>query len=501
MRTDESGAPPGAHAGGLSRRQLLVRAGAGALAASIPGWRALGAGSRGDPRLRALAAVTKGRLLTPASPGYGSARLPVNARYDGIRPLAILQAANAQDVRQAMLWARRNNVAIAARSGGHSYAGYSSTRGLLVELGTLDQVLLRSNGTALVGAGTRLIDMYQALANRGRVVPGGSCPTVGVGGLALGGGVGFSGRAFGTTSDNIVGIEIVTTDGRIRNCDARNDADLLWACQGGGGGNFGIVTRFRFQTHPVGGGSYFFASFPWDSAEDVVARWQRWAPEGPDELFSILSLSSGETLNVLGQYLGPRSSLQRLLRDLTRVASPATLQVGSDDFLDLQLRWAACVGKTVSQCAVVPHLRWAAKSQYVDTPLPARGIATLVSQLERPNAGSILMDSYGGAINRVKPSATAFVHRDNLFSYQFYVGWSAPSQAASSLAWLRGAARAVRPWSSGFAYQNYIDPDLADWPHAYYGSNLPRLVQVKRKYDADGILHFAQGIRPGLPGS
>jgi FAD/FMN-containing dehydrogenase len=486
----------------LSRRTFLARAGGAALAAS-PAWRAVGAGGPADARLRALAGQVRGPLLTPADRAYGRARLVVNARYDDVQPLAVLRAAGADDVRAAVRWARRTGVPIVARSGGHSYAGYSTTRGLVVDLGALASVRPDPAGaTALVGAGARLVQVDAALARRGLAIPTGSCPSVGIGGLALGGGVGFSSRAWGTTSDNVVAVDVVTADGRLLTCDARHHADLLWACRGGGGGNFGIVTRFRLRVHRVRGGSWFTATFPWAAVEEVVARWQRWAPEGPDALFSLVSLSSGggtPTVRVLGQFLGPEGPLRALLRGLTRAAAPSSLAVGRDGYLGLQLRWAGCLGESVTACAVPPHLAFAGKSDYVSRPLPAHGIATLARQVDgsaRAGGGAILLDSYGGAINRVPASATAFVHRDNLFSFQYYAGWSAPGAARASLGWLRAARAAMRPWVSGLAYQNYIDPELQDWPRAYYGRNLARLVEVKRRYDPDGLFRFRQGIRP-----
>jgi FAD/FMN-containing dehydrogenase len=159
----------------------------------------------------------------------------VNTRYSGIRPLAILRARNVSDVRAAVRWCAKHDVKIAARSGGHSYAGYSTVQGgLVVDLGRLDGISVAPGGkTVQVGAGNRLIDMYSALASRGLTVPAGSCPTVGVGGLALGGGVGLAGRALGTTSDNIQSLTVVTANGQAVTADSRRNPDLYWACRGG----------------------------------------------------------------------------------------------------------------------------------------------------------------------------------------------------------------------------------------------------------------------------
>ena len=168
-------------------------------------------------------------------------------------------------------FARRFGLPIAARSGGHSYAGWSSTTGLMVDVGPMQS--FRVDGSRVtVGAGLRLIDFYTQLAARGLAVPGGSCPTVGIAGLTLGGGVGVLGRQYGLTCDNLVGLEMVTADGRIRQVDAGHDPDLLWASQGGGGGNFGIATSFTFTARPLASLTQFFLSWPWSQAARVRRR-------------------------------------------------------------------------------------------------------------------------------------------------------------------------------------------------------------------------------------
>jgi FAD/FMN-containing dehydrogenase len=230
----------------LDRRALLVRGAAAAAALAAPG-RAAPAGGR----LAALAARVSGPVIGRSSAAYGQARLVYNERYDGIRPLGVVQPVSVADVRQTVDWSRRTGVPIAIRSGGHSYAGYSTGGGLVLDLGRLRSIHLAPSGHATVGAGARLIDVEAALAARGRAIPAGSCATVGIGGLALGGGVGFASRKLGTTSDNVVSLGIVTADGRYRTCSAREHADLYWACRGGGGGNFGVVTHFELRTHPA----------------------------------------------------------------------------------------------------------------------------------------------------------------------------------------------------------------------------------------------------------
>jgi FAD/FMN-containing dehydrogenase len=447
-------------------------------------------------------------VIGRTSAAYAGARVSFNERFDGVRPLAVLRAAGAADVRQAILWARRHGIRIRARSGGHSYAGYSTVEdGLVIDLSALDGIVVnRQARRATIGAGALLIDIYARLANGGATIPAGSCPTVGVGGLALGGGVGFASRKLGTTADNVLAVQIVTADGRVLKCDRNTHADLYWACRGGGGGNFGVVTSFRFRIHPVTSASYFVLTWPWTSMTDVVAAWQRFAPHAPDGLFSICRLATGATqptVQAFGQFFGSEAKLRQLLAPLRDVPG-GSLATGTSSYLDLMERWAGCLTLEFEECHLAPggslaRTRFAAKSDYVAKRLPAAGIATLRTRIEQRQGhggGAAILDSYGGAINRVPLGATAFVHRHELFSIQYYAGIANAAGDAAALAWLRGFRSAMRPFASGFAYQNYIDADLVDWEHAYYGSNYPRLRLVKSKYDPDNVFRFRQSIRP-----
>jgi hypothetical protein len=198
--------------------------------------------------------------------------------------------------------------------------------------------------------------------------------------------------------------------------------------------------------------------------------------------------------------MGDQASLRRALRGLTSAVTPSSLSVGTSSYLDLILRWAGCLGESPSECRVPPSDLFAATSSYARKPLTGAGARAIVAAVERRQAqsslgsGAILLDSYGGAINRVAPDATAFVHRDALFSLQYLCYWGSASAAAPSIAWLNGARRAVRPFVSQFSYQNYIDPGLPDWPTAYYGTNLERLQDIKARRDPDDVFRFRQSI-------
>jgi FAD/FMN-containing dehydrogenase len=335
-------------------------------------------------------------------------------------------------------------------------------------------------------------------------VPTGSCPTVGISGLALGGGVGFAGRAMGATCDNILAVRIVTADGRVQVADPNTNPDLLWACRGGGGGNFGAVTALTLATHPVSTAAYGFCDFPWSEASAALAAWQGVAPHGPDELYLICALETGSSapqVRVFGQLLGGgEDDLRAAMAPITAVPG-ASLSTGSGSYLDVQEIWAGCASESAAACRTIQPSSFAARSAYVARPLGADGAAAIVRAIEArqsagAGSGAVLLDPYGGALNRVAPDATAFVHRDQLYSVQMLAYWGSAGQGAAAEEWLDGLADDLRPHTSGQAYQNYIDPGLQGWEQAYYATNLPRLRAVKRRWDPDRVFRFRQGIPP-----
>jgi FAD/FMN-containing dehydrogenase len=439
-----------------------------------------------DRPVAALAKMLDGHVVVPAGAGYDAARRLWNTRFDGLRPRAIVYCASIPDVQRVVRWGRKNAIHVVPRSGGHSYAGYSSGNGVVVaDVSQLHAVTV-AGGLATIGAGAMLGPVYAALAQHGVSIPAGSCPTVGIAGLALGGGVGYASRQLGTTADRLRRVHIVTAEGELRRCDATHHSDLFWACRGGGGGNFGIVTDLTFATAPVSNVAVFSIEWPWSQAVQAVTAWQAFAPHAPDSLFSVLDLIAtgppATTPHVVsaGQYFGPESDLASLLQPLTSVGTPTRVRTQTLSYLDAMAHWAG--GKA--------RLSFAAKSDYVNTPLPQAAIAALVNGVaarQSTGRGAIFLDAHGGAINRVPKGATAFVHRDALFSIQY----TAQNGGAT---WLAQVYAQLRPHVSGFAYQNYVDPKLATWRHAYYGGNLARLRKIKRDVDPHGFFHFAQSV-------
>ncbi len=465
-------------------------------------------------------------LIRPGEQGYRRARLLFDPRFDHLRPAGIAYCRSAADVSACLAFARRFAVPVAARSGGHSYAGWSSTSGLIVDVTQLAS-FQADGSTVQVGTGIRLIDFYSQLADRGLAVPGGSCPTVGIAGLTLGGGVGVLGRALGLACDNLQAVQIVTADGQVRDCDSQQHPDLFWASRGGGGGNFGVATSLTFGAHRLPAMTLFFLSWPWSQAERVLAGWQAWAPYQGDELWSNLHLSAAPggpspfSVQVGGTFLGSPGDAAALLDKLyAAVGSQGSGEPFETSYLAAMLDEAGCSDLTVPQChlpSLVPAGQLArqpefAKSDFFTRPLPPAAISKLVAGTEQfagvgaaaGASGGVALDACGGAINRVGPAETAFVHRDALFLAQYTTTWTpgprrgvvVDSGARRQRQWQRGLHAAMRPYASGQAYQNYIDPELADWRQAYYGANYPRLARVKAAYDPGQLFRFPQGITP-----
>ena len=479
----------------LTRRQLLAR-GATLAFGAVPFADALAAAAPPTGIFRELDRSLRGDVIQRGAPGYNAARVLYDTRFDAVKPQAIAYCESLADVQKTVRWARKHGVRIVPRSGGHSYGGYSTTSGVIVDVSRLHATSVTASGRAAVGAGAQLLDVYTALAARGRMIPGGTCPTVGIGGLTQGGGIGLSGRKYGLTSDNLLEATVVLADGSVAVANAQQHQDLFWALRGGGGGNFGIVTRFVFRTHPASDVTTYSLEWPWSDAKAVVQAWQQLAPHAPDELASVLNVSAaaggGAGITSAGQFFGSETALRSLLAPLANAGTPTRYTTTPRTFLGAVHYFAGGGGGRST---------FAAKSSIGARLLTSAGIDALLHQIEAKRtagtgSGIVLLDAWGGAINRVPKARTAFVHRGALFSLQYLAYWSAGEPAAPNLAWLRRCYAATQPYLSGFAYQNYIDPDLSTWPHAYYGSNLPRLRQVKRRYDPHNVFHFRQSIRP-----
>ena len=514
--------------GSLDRRGFLratALGGAGLLAAA--GLAECGSTPRPHPRpvpptpateaeWTAFASSLSGRLVRRGQAGYGVGRLLYNPKFDGLMPVALAYCATPTDVARAIGFARAHGYPIAPRSGGHSYGGYSSGTGrLVIDVTPMSTVAIAASpgATATVGAGARLIDVYNGLGGAGQLVPGGSCPTVGIAGLTLGGGVGVLSRRYGLASDNLVGLTIVTADGRVLECSAQQHPDLFWACRGGGGGNFGVVTSFRFQTHAMPQLSLFTYDFNWAAAANVLGAWQRWTQTVNPSVWSNCQLLSGAgtTVRIAGVACATSSQAAAWLAPLLSAigTAPTYSFVGGEPYLRAMMIEAGCSALTVAAChldtqpgGVLSRDAFTASSNYVAAPMGGTELDQVVSLVdtlarELPSlGGGMVFDALGGAVDDITAADTAFVHRGFLASIQSSYSWSGSTpatQIAQGATWLESVRATSYDPATG-AYQNYIDPTLSSWQSSYYRSNLARLESIKSQVDPDSVFSFAQSV-------
>ena len=499
-------------------------AGSGAGAATAPSRTATASASPGAPSWSALAKGLDGDLVRPDDAAYATARQLYNTRFDNLKPAAVAYVTGEDDIRECLAFARTHGTPVSIRSGGHSYAGFSSGNGrLVIDVSKLDS-LAHASSDGTVGAGAQLGDVYRALADHGRTVPAGSCPTVAVSGLTLGGGHGVVSRAYGLTCDSLTSATLITADGTRLTADAKENKDLFWALRGAGNGNFGVVTELRFRTHPTPDGVSAFMSWPWPKADALLAAWQEWGPEQPDEIWSSLHFDGGPggvtpTVSVSVFSLGSEADLHNAvdrLADGTGGPGPAnSVSIKRRSYEDSMQVYGGCSGLTAQQCRLpgttpgrsaqgaLQRETYSAASDFFDRSLSAAGRRALISATEDftripanqgGGGGSIALTALGGAINRVDPLATSFVHRRSRMLAQYIASWQPGTAGTSQQAWLKTAHASMRRYASGAAYQNYIDPTLKDWRNAYYGPAADRLTKLKKQYDPDRLFDFPQAL-------
>ena len=455
---------------------------------------------------QALAKSLSGSLIRPGNPLYNQARVVFNSRFDTVMPQAVVRCATTNDVVAALAFVRRFGLAVTPRSGGHGFGGHSTSTGVVIDVGPMNSIQV-GNGSATIGAGAKLADVYDQLIARGVAIPLGTCLTVGISGLTLGGGIGVVDRMYGLTCDALVSAQVVTADGSVLTCDSTNEPDLFWALQGGGGGNFGVVTSFTFRTHATQSLTNFSTTYRFADAAKVLAAWQTWQNAVPDSIWSYLIFTfftpgSDPNVTLSGVCVGSVAAFMPHWNQFLAAAPPAaTANVNMQSYRDTMMGF--CAGRTVSQCHLVGQTpdgqiqrqAFASTSDLYDAALPAEGIQALVQAIRSAQTGGIrgqiLLDAMGGALGRVAPDATAFPHRKATFSAEYYMD----AAGVASPTWPNSMRTTMRPWSSGRAYVNYIDPLITD-ATAYYGANYARLVRVKAKYDPKQIFRLPQGIPP-----
>jgi FAD/FMN-containing dehydrogenase len=458
-----------------------------------------------------------GRVLRPGVPGWGAAcqGFAEWAPYNQNVPQVIVFCQDTHDVVNAVNWARENQVPLRVRSGRHNYEAFSSLvkDGIIVDVSEIGFIRAEAGGThATVGAGLDIVSLMEGLNDVGVSIPAATGASVGLCGLTLGGGFGMTTRLWGMTCDNLTGLEIVTADGQVLKASAAEHPDLFWACRGGGGGNFGVVTAFTFKVHPVGNTVIFNLTWGWEAFEAVVDAWQRWAPVTDNRVSTALMLLSTRSIKLYGQFTAADQDLpliQSLLAPMLAAAPAQSVSINVVPYI-VATRTFLRVDPLNPQWFVEPHdddQIFKSTSAYVFDLLDSGGIRTLKTYLEDPPGQScppsqpsmVQLLGAGGAVQDIPPDATAVYARAAKFIIQYDAYWTAPQDEIPTLDWAEAFRTAMQPWTRG-AYVNYVDLRIADYLEEYYGQNLPRLVQIKAQYDPGNLFNFPQSIPVALPG-
>jgi len=453
-----------------------------------------------------LAAAVSGDVLVPGEAGYEEARRPAIARFHDIAPRAVVRCKSAEDVGAALALARAEGVRVAVRSGGHCFAGRSSTEGVVIDVSPMNAVALDGD-VAAIGAGARLGDVYDTLAQHGRTIAAGCGSEVGIAGLTLGGGLGILGRSHGLTADQLLGARVVLADGRIVEANERREPDLFWALRGAGGGQFAVATSFSLRTLPAPElTTALHLTWPEEHAAAVIGAWQEWLSGAPDAMAASLLLSAPAeparpaAVNVFGAMIGASEEAARLLAGLVeRVGSrPSSSALTEARYRETKRRLAE-----QGPGEEVPGGHPYCKSEFFREPLPADAVERLVEQLvsdRRPGQSRELdFSPWGGAYNRVAAAATAFPHRDARFLLKPGAVLAPGADREAARRWLTRTWEIAHPHGTGGAYVNFPDPELEGPERAYHGENLARLERVKAAYDPDRVFSFPQSVRPARP--
>src|SRR5918999_1344473 len=293
--------------------------------------------TRATPDWGALQSAIAGDVVLPGSSDYESVRKPAIALLQDVRPQAVVLCRTPTDVSETISFAIRYGLPTATRSGGHCFAGNSSTHGIVIDVTPMRSVSV-SGGVATVGAGADLGEVYLGMIDQGLTIPGGTCPSVGIAGLTLGGGLGMLGRKHGVTSDHLLGARIVLADGRIIECDDHHDEELFWALRGAGTGHFGVVSDLVFRPIPAPAMTIFHLTWSFSHAAAVAQAWQGWAPTPPDEEPSV---------EMFGAVLGNRTDAAELLGEVVArtKADPDRAQIEEMSYLDALRHWADRAGE------------------------------------------------------------------------------------------------------------------------------------------------------------
>jgi FAD/FMN-containing dehydrogenase len=453
-----------------------------------------------------LTEAVRGPVITPSDPRYDDARTVQNGMHDR-RPGTVVQCVDSADVMATIRAAREGGHDLAVRGGGHSVPGFGTVDdGLVIDLSGMRHVLVDPDKkVARVGGGATLGDADHATYPFGLAVPGGVVSTTGVGGLTLGGGLGYLTRSVGLTIDNLLSADVVLADGRQVTASDYQNEDLFWALRGGGG-NFGVVTTFEFQLHEVGdvvGGPMFFEA---DDAAAVLECYREYIAEAPEQLGCFFGWQIAPPLPFIPEdrigdlfcvlvccWNGPHEEAERVLKPLRDAAEVKAEQVVVRPFPELQSAFDGLVPKGMRNY-------W--KADFIDE-LTDEAIAAHVEHgMKTPHISSSMhLHPINGAAQRVGADETAFGHRDKSFAPVIVGIWDDPADDDAVIQWVRDYYAAIHPHSgTQGGYVNFMSGDDAGRAPENYGANYGRLAAVKATYDPDNVFHINQNIPP-TPGS
>jgi FAD/FMN-containing dehydrogenase len=459
----------------------------------------------GEATVQELREAVRGRIVAPGDDGYAEASSIWNGAHDGSTPALIVQCAGAADVIAAVGFARSHDLAIAVRGGGHSIAGFSTNDGgIVIDLAPMSDVRVDPVARrATVGGGAVWADVDHETQAHGLATTGGLVSSTGVAGFTLGGGIGWTMRKFGLAADNLVAADLVTADGRLVHASETENAELLWGLRGGGG-NFGIVTRFELGLHPLGpmvyAGPVFF---PAAAAGDLLRAFRAWSEEAPDEITALVNLTTAPPLPVIPEAwhgrkvaallavsTGPVDEGDALVRPLREVAEPVADLLGPMPYRVMQSLIDPLWGKGIHAYFKATNL------SRLDDGLIDR---LCEIHLEAPGPQcEIHVHQMGGAVARVPDGATAFPERSMPYVLNAVTGWQDLGVGLAHVGWARKAIAAAAGASTGRAYVNFLGDEGA--ARTSYGlETYARLVALKDEYDPTNVFRLNHNVEPSAP--
>ena len=434
----------------------------------------------------------QGQVFEPADVGYNEARQIWNASINK-HPRLIARCSGVADVIAAVTFARANNLLTAVRGGGHNVGGRAlCDDGLVIDLSRMKSVFVDpATRIVRVQGGATLGDIDRETHVFGLAIPCGIVPKTGIGGLALGGGVGWLIRKYGMTVDNLLSAQVVTADGKVLTASASENDDLFWAIRGGGG-NFGVVTSFEFQAHPVATVLGGLLVYPRPAAVDVIRHFRDFMASAPDELTAYVALLHGPDgspiVGVIPCYCGSVSEGERVLQPLRKFGSPVMDTIQAMPF-------------PVMQGLLGPSFPDGNQNYWKSTmqrELPDDAISAIVEHANALHSplSVVALEYYGGAAGRVSNEATAFPHRDLPWDILFIAQWTDAEQTKMHRDWARSGEEMLRPYSQNAHLLSALDVETDDVIKTAFGPNLERLAAVKKKYDPTNFFRVNQNIKP-----